>query len=248
MKKENKLGLGFLINLLGVILGILLTFGVNSLYQKREEQKKVKEMLTLVRNELQTNKIWFEHQKSIMKKDSYVYEEILKVKNDWTSIPEDTLKAHLMQTMYMEFTQLNTSAWQIFQNAETTQKMADKELIIRLADCYFWIDKIQDLIMKEYWDEKKATVNPEIDMYKYFDALMDNKRTVFFYTHMSNEAFGCWNLFPFIDAIIDYTIMLLDDHGDYKYDMAEKDKEFEAFIQSRIDSTATNNDSVDEYK
>ena len=31
---------GFFTNLLGVILGITLTFGVNSLWQKREEKKK----------------------------------------------------------------------------------------------------------------------------------------------------------------------------------------------------------------
>ena len=246
MKKRNEIGLGFLLNLLGVILGILLTFGVNSLYQKREESKKTQEMLILVRNELQTNKSYFKNQESIIRKDSYVYGKILEANNNWASIPEDTLKDYFIQTMYLEFNQLTASAWQIFQNAEITQKMPDKELIIRLTDCYFWIDKIQDIIMTEYWDVKKTAVVPEIDMYKYFDTLMSKKEAVFFYTHMSNDAFGIWNLFPMIDAIIDYMVILLDNHGDYKYDMGEKDKEFEAFILSRIDSVTVENSAIRE--
>ena len=248
MKKENKIWSGFLTNLLGVILGILLTFGVNSLYQQKEEKKKIKEMLILVRNELKTNQSYFRGQERVMRKDSYVYTKILEAKNNWKTIPEDTLRAYLNQTMYMEFTQLTTSAWQIFQNSEIIQKLEDKELIIRLTDCYFWIGKIQDNIKTQYWDEKILSVAPEIDMYKYFDALMSRKETVFFYTFVSSDDFINWNLFPFIDAVIEYTIMLLDSHGNYVYDMDEKDKEFESFIQVRIDSVSKANQLLTDKK
>jgi len=59
-KKDWK---GFLINLTGVILGIMLTFGVNSLWQRREENKRTREMLILVRNELIDTKEWFQKQR-----------------------------------------------------------------------------------------------------------------------------------------------------------------------------------------
>jgi hypothetical protein len=236
MKPNKKTITGFFTNLSGVILGILLTFGVNALYQHREESSKVKEMLTLVRNELQTNKIWFEYQKGAIRRDSEVYKKVLDAKGNWKAWPQDSLEAYYIQTMYIQFTQLTTSAWQIFQNAETTQKMKDKELIIRLADCYFWINKVHDLIMEEYWAEKKKNIVPEVDRYKYFDAIMDKKEAVFFYTHMSTDAFGTWNLFPLIDAIIDYTLRILDERGNYQYDMTDEDKAFEDFVQARIDS------------
>ena len=244
--KLNKTWSNFLMSLLGVVLGILLTFGVNSLYQNREEKKKIKEMLILVRNELQTNKNYFKYQESIIRKDSEVYRKILEAKNDWKSIPEDTLKAYFNQTMYLEFSQLTTSAWQIFQNSEIIQKLKDKELVIRLTDCYFWIKKIQDVIETQYWNEKTLSVAAEVDMYKYFDALMSRKETVFFYTNVSAEDFVNWNLFPFIDAIIDYTIMLLDNHGDYRYDMGDKDKEVEAFIKYRVENANSKNDTISE--
>jgi hypothetical protein len=237
MKKGNKIWFGFFTNLLGIILGIVLTFGVNALYQKREENKKIKEMLILIRNELQTNKSYFKNQERMMRRDSYVYGKILETKNNWKTIPDDTLRAYLNQTMYLEFSQLTTSAWQIFQNSEIIQKLEDKELIIRLTDCYFWIENIRSIIKTQYWDTKALTVASEVDIYKYFDALMNKKETVFFYTLVSSKNFdNNWNMFHFIDTIIDYTIMLLDNHGNYVYDMEEKDKKLESFIQSRIDS------------
>jgi len=233
---NNKIWSGFFINLLGVVLGILLTFGGNALWQRHEENRKTREMLILVRNELKTNKEWFKGQEKIMRKDAYVFKKILEVKSDWTSIPEDTLIAYRSQTQNIGFNQLTTSAWQILQSSEMIQKMTDKELVIRLTDCYFWIEKIKEFIEIQYWDVKTKTVAPEVDLYLYFDALMKNKETVFFYDTMSSESLANWNLFPFIDAIIDYTIMLLDKRGDFRYDMNEKDEEIEAFIQQRVDS------------
>jgi hypothetical protein len=235
-KRNNKIWSGFFINLLGVILGILLTFGGNALWQQREENKRTREMLILVRNELKSNKVWFESQEKIMREDCYVYKKILEAKGDWKSIPIDTLKSYQSRTLYLGFNQLTTSAWQIFQNSEMIQKMTDKELVIRLTDCYFWINEIKNEYIKtQYWDSKIKSVASEVDLYKYFDALMSNKETVFFYTLMT-ENDAVWNVFPFIDAIIDYTIILLDKHGDYGYDMREKDDEIESFVEARMDS------------
>ena len=242
-EKENKIWSGFLTNLLGVILGILLTFGGNALWQQREEKQRTKEVLILVRNELKTNKQWFKNQEKVMRKDCYVYKKILECKSDWTSLPQDTINEYMYRTMYMEFNQLTTSAWQILQNSEMIQKMPNKELVIRLTDCYFWINKIQE-ILEEYWKNKEKAVAPELDPYKYFDAVMNNKESVFFYNLMSSETLLNWNLFPLIDAIVDYTVSLLDKYGDFRYDMEEKDKEIESFIEARMDSVLQQKDTI----
>ena len=234
--KENKLWSGFLTNLLGVILGIILTFGGNALWQQREEKKKTKEILILVRNELETNKQWFKNQEKVMRKDCYVYKKVLECKSDWTTLSQDTINEYMFRTMYVEFNQLTTSAWQIFQNSEMIHKMSDKELVIRLADCYFWINKIEESINEDYWEGKKKAIAPELDPYRYFDAVMNNRESVFFYSMLSSETFLNWNLFIIIDAIIDYTVSLLDKYGDFRYDMEEKDKEIESFIEARMDS------------
>ncbi|MCL1973653.1 MAG: hypothetical protein FWG54_02415 [Bacteroidetes bacterium] len=237
---ETKVWSGFFTNLLGVILGIVLTFGGNALWQQREEKKKSKEMLILVRNELETNKEWFKSQETFISMDRYVYQRVLELKGNWKSIPQDTLEAYKTRTTILGVNQLTFSAWQILQNSEMIQKMTDKELVIRLMDCYFWINKMQEVIMKEYWDRKVKALPFETDLYKYFDVVMSNRESVSFYTVMSSHSFGFWNLFPTIDAIIDYTIMLLDKRGDYRYNMEEEDREMELFIQARIDSVYRN--------
>jgi hypothetical protein len=233
---------GFLTNLLGVVMGILLTFGVNSLWQKQEEKKKTREILILVRNELEVNKQWFKTREQKMIKDIYVYQKILEIKSNWKSIPQDTLDAYIFRTQYLHFSPLTTSAWQIFQNSEMIQKMTNKELVIRLRECYFWINKMEEMLMTEYETPKKKAIAPEIDRYKYFDAVMNNKESVFFY-YMTITT-DSWNIFPFVDAIIDYTLSLLDQYGDFRYDMDEKEKAFEEFVYARLDSISQKNDTI----
>ena len=244
---KNKKWSGFFTNLLGVILGITLTFGANSLWQKRDENKKIKEMLTLIRKELETNKEWFKGHEKKIRSDCYVYKKIIEAKGNFADIPKDTLKVYRSKIASFSDYQLTTSSWQIFQNSEMIQKMTDKELVIRLTDCYWLINKLQEIIMKEYWDSKKKTYVYELDTYQFFEALMNNKETVFFYSIMgevNGYTTDLWDLFPMAEAVIDYTIMILDKHGDYRYDMDEKDKEMESFIDARIDSLRQKNDSI----
>ena len=246
MKKKNKkMWKSFLINVLGVIVGIALTFGGNALWQKREENKKIKEMMILVRNELEANRNWFIYQDELIKKDGYVYKKIIEAKGDWSTIPIDTLQEYRHKMTTISVSQLTTLAWQIFQNSEMIQKMSDKELVIRLAGCYYWIEKIHDIIMMDYWNDKKKTNTFERDSYKYFDAVMLNKESLHFYEEMSSdEKSGFVKLFLMIDTYIDYTLSLLDKHGDYRYDMYEKDREIYSLIEARRDSLLHKKDTI----
>jgi hypothetical protein len=201
-------------------------------------------MLILIRNELKENKGWFKRQETFMKDDSRNYKKIVAIKSDWKSIPQDTLTIYLNQLCRMSLDQLTFSAWQIFQNSEMIQKMTDKELVIRLTDCYFWINHIKEFLIKEYWDTKRKVIPHEIDPYKFFDAVMSNKEAVVFYTAMSVDENQIWNLFPMIDGLIDYTMMLLDKRGDFRYDMDEKDIEINTYIEARIDSVRHKKDTI----
>ena len=238
MKKEkNKMWKSFFINVLGVIVGIMLTFGGNALWQKREEKKRTKEILILVRNELNGSKKWFIDQEKSLNSDRYVCKKILEAKGDWTTIPKDTLCVYRDQMIEISFTHLTTSSWQIFQNSDIIQKMSDKYLVIRLAECYFWIEKAQEMIIKKYWDikDKYAKVF-ERDPHLFFDAVMLNKESRFYYEEMGLEDNSFEGLFWLVDTYIDYTIMLLDEHGDYIYNDNEKAIDMVSFFQARYDS------------
>jgi hypothetical protein len=232
---ENMMWSNFLTNLLGVILGILLTFGVNFLWRRREEKKRTKDMLILVRNELINNKELFKIQEDFLKKDGAVYQKILEAKNDLSSIPVDTLKTYHYQIQGINVNPLITSAWQIFQNSEMIQKMTNKEMVIRLTNCYATMVSWHDFIEKDYWEIKKKMFTFELDdPYRFFETVLKNSEIYNFLDSFSLDKEDKWNAFLVTDAMIDYTVMLLDKHGDYRYDMEEKDKEIAAYIEGRM--------------
>jgi hypothetical protein len=228
----------FIINMLGVIFAIALTFGLNSLWQQHEEKKRLTEMLILVRNELEGNKEWFKrHEQNIMN-DCRTYKKIMQANGDFTNIPRDTLKSYLNQILSWEDYIMTTTAWQIFQNSDIIQKMTNKDLVIRLTECYSIMAKIRETLNSEYWDKKKKINSFDQDPLLFFNSVMKNKEWVFFFEIMSREKGdnGFWKMFPTVDAFIDYTLMLIDKHGNYRYNGDEKDEEMVSFIKAQIDS------------
>ena len=224
--------IGFITNFFGVVLGIILTFGVTALWQRRKEKITTKEMLILVRNELVQNKAVLEYHEQIIKKQGDVYKTILENKNDLTSIPTDTLKEYQTQISSIYLANLTTSAWQIFQNSDMIQKMTNRELIIRLANCYNAMEVWMDSLNKDYWAVLRKMMALELDdSYILFDSIVKNNEYLTFISTYSDE--GVWIAFSQIDAMIEYTIKILDKHGDYQYDMEEKDNEFAAFISEK---------------
>ena len=219
---KNKNLTGFFMNLLGVILGIVLTFGVNSLWQKHEDQKKINEIMVLLRHELEINKEWFKTQKNLMMDDSYVYRKILETNGDWESIHPDTLKQYQTQTSLIWYAPFTASAWQIFQNSEVIQKMNNQKLVIAILNAYTDMTLFRELIMNEYWSEKKKAIATDEDPYKYFDNVINNKESVAFYRDFASEEALFWNLFKHTDLGFDYLLPLLDKHGYYLQDYSEE--------------------------
>jgi hypothetical protein len=235
--------IGFLTNLLGVIHGIILTFGVTALWQRRREKQTTKEMLILVRNELAFNKIILQHLEQMMKNQGYVYRKILENKNDLTAIPTDTLKEYHTQISGISIVNMTTTAWKIFQNSDMIQKMTNRELIIRLAGCYNAMTTWMDSLNKDYWTVLRRILTLELDdSYRFFETAVKNNEYLTFFDSYSDKSEGMWAAFSQINAFIDYTMQLLDKHGDYRYDMEEKDSEFEAFINERAPGVFTQND------
>ena len=245
--QETGFYVNFFANFLGIVLGILLTFGVNELWQRHEEKGKTKEVLILVRNELETNKQWFKDQEAQINRDSYVFKKILEADKKWSTIPKDSLVAYYKQISTFSSSELNTSAWHIFQNSEMIQKIPDKELVIDLASCYFYINTCYDMIMKNYWDSRMKIIPHELIMNDFLNELI-NKKESFYFISVISEGTGFQELFFNIDAIIDYTISVLDKYGDFRYNSDEGSKEYESFMKARTDSLLHKNDTIVDSK
>ena len=226
-------------------MGISLTFGVNSLWQKREEKKRTKEMLILVRNELVSNKNHFKFHEKEMKKDGYIYKMILDAKNDLTAIPKDTLELYYTRTMNIRIVPISTSAWQILQNSEMIQKMTNKELVIRLTDCYTAMNAWYEFITNDYWNVKKKMIFlDEGDAFKFFVTILKNAEFRNFFDKFRVDQESIWMTFFGVDAFIDYTLFLLDKHGDYRYDMDENDNELQKFANEKYDREFLKKDTI----
>ena len=225
---------GFFVNMLGVILGISITFGVSAMWQRYEEKKKIGEMLTLVRSELETNKGKFKQIEEFFKQDRRAFQKILEADKKWETIPKDSLDEYVLRVRLSIAMPLTTSAWQIFQNSDVIQKIPDKELVIMLTECYFTISGGHNLIMEKYWGRKMKAVPSEIDTYDFLNALVDNKESIYF-LRLACEGNMFLDFFPAMDALIDYNISLLDKYGDFRYDMNNSNEEFELFIKARLD-------------
>jgi hypothetical protein len=85
--------------------------------------------------------------------------------------------------------------------------------------------------MEYYWNKKISLMPSEVDMYDFLNAMMDNRETVNFLRSISIDEIDLAEVFAFACAVIDYTIILLDEDGDYQYDMNEKDRKVQKFIR-----------------
>jgi len=247
MKKEENRAIwkGFLVNMLGVILAIILTFGVNALWENHEEKRRTKEMLILVRNELISNKNIFKNHEKFMKKDGYIYKKILEAKDNLSSIPKDTIAAYYSKIQTLSVAPTSTSAWQIFQNSEMIQKMTHKEMVIRLTDCYSAMNAWYDFIVNDYWNVKKKMLSfDEDDSYKLFDTVLKNIEMRNFFSTFSVDQKSIWEAFFVIYAYIEYSIILLDKYGDFRYDMEEKDNELKSFVNEKYIREFQKNDTI----
>jgi len=210
IKNKNRTMSIFYANLFGMILGIILTFGLNAVWQKYEDKKKTRKMTTLLIKELEVNKKWFQVQEKEFKQHIHAYNMLLAADKQWESIHEDSLQVYLgiINSPVYPF---STSAWQIFQNSDIIQKLSDKDLLIVLTDCYNYININYDMIMKEYWNKKGDELPIEFinDVNALLDELMTKKESFRFLKFVENTGFLFHNISN-IETMIDRVISQLD--------------------------------------
>jgi len=231
----------FLSNVTGVMVGIALTFGISYLIQRHNEKEDTKEMMTLIKKELNRNKQWLKERRQDYADDINAYRNILSAKN-LRNIPADSLIMWIKQTGTQPGSFNSTNAWDIFKNTETIAKFHNKDLIMQLAECYFWIKKAPE-IMAMYHKEKENTcirfgiTNTALDFktspYDYIDTMLKNKEIETFFTSIVKlNYYSIEKNFTSFENGIDYILYLIEkdenadkDVLDYNSFMKQKDNE-----------------------
>ena len=200
----------FSANILGVIVGIALTFGISNYVQYCSEQKELREMMSLIKRELNDNKTWIEQTAGFYREDVHSYMMVLEAGN-WDKIPQDTIGKIIdhLKTNYLSYTSSNI--WNIFQNSGMVHKLHNAELVSYISEAYYWIEHLNN-DRNEYLKLKTKLIDVYEDEFEeqphqYLEAIMNNKEskrfleeTVKFHRH-DFSAFS-EKVIPIIDYII----------------------------------------------
>lgn len=221
----------FSANILGVIVGIALTFGISSYVQHHNDQKELREMMLLVKRELNDNKTWMEQITQFYRDDFRVYWTVLDA-DKWDTIPRDTIEkvAEQLRLTYIAYT--SSSVWTIFQNSGMVHKLHNAELVSRISESYYWVEKLN-----KAWDEflkrKEVLGNVyedefEKQPYEYLKAVLNNRESKRFLVEIGKfKYYDFSELSELLMPAIDYALYSID-----HYDNPEKLAiDFEAFNQ-----------------
>lgn len=220
----------FTANILGVIIGIVLTFGITFYVQHRQEKKQMREMVTLLKREIQDNKNWLKGRARMWNEDFESYWVVLR-RQDWERIPKDSLDIYLTRVCRINISSSTPFVWNVFQSSGMLQNLHNVEAVAILSECYFWTEE-----MKTWWgiyNQKKQMLS---DVYlveyrdqplTYFEALLRDERSQKVIDEMAY--FTSYNFPQFYEQLAplyDYALFMLEN-----YDKPRKTKglDFEKF-------------------
>jgi hypothetical protein len=221
----------FFSNLLSVIIGITITFGISFLIEQHKEKSQMREMINLVQKELKANKEWFETQDSIIAHQIATFEIVLdNEENHWKNIPSDSLVLLIEEVHTINFSYNSTNSWDLFRSSEIFQKFPNKDLLNVLSQCYFYTETIRHEIIEErYYKEIEKSIgdiyesdrnNPSIFM----ESLVKSKKAKFCLREGIIAKDKYHDIFVVACAVIDMTLDEIKNSGP---NFRELDKDFE---------------------
>ncbi|MDR2835175.1 MAG: hypothetical protein LBV69_03100 [Bacteroidales bacterium] len=223
----------FFSNLLSVIIGITITFGISFLIEQHKDKSQMREMINLVQKELKANKEWFETQDSIIAHQIATFEILLdNEENHWKNTPSDSLVLLIEEIHTISFSYSSTNSWDLFRSSEIFQKFPNKDLLNTLSQCYFYVETIRHEIIEErYYKEIEKSIadiyesdrnNPSIFM----EALVKSKKAKFCLRESIIAKDKYHDTFIVACAVIDMTLDVIKDSGP-NFRELNKDYEFE---------------------
>lgn len=221
---------GFSANILGVVIGIALTFGITFLVQHRQERKQTREMVALLRREIADNKDWLADRAKVWQRDFNAYWVVLW-EQDWNTLPKDSLDAAVKQIRTETSPSSTSYMWDMFVSSGMLQKLHDVELAAALSECYHWTEET-----RRWWAEYRTKKEVCSALYRveyveqpldYFRALKEDKDSRAFMEDVGRfNAYGFPQMYEQLAPVYDYVLFLLDN---FDKPRKTKDIDFPAF-------------------
>lgn len=152
LNKENRTS--FFLNFLAVVLGIVITFGGESLLSHKEEKRNLNSCLELVSSELQANLKCLDYGDSLMRNELVSAIFLVRYEEDYTKAPSDSLSKLANTPFTINEMSIYDDAFELLKNTGVLTKIKDKELALQVFRTY---DDLQTTMLyyQLFYEHKK---------------------------------------------------------------------------------------------
>lgn len=148
----------YVLQLSVVILGVVVTFVGSGLVERWQEQRKVGEVMSLVYEELRTNRSEMERVCRSLNYDRCGMEMLQEYEMDYRRTPVDSLKKYQYIIGRMRNFRPQQDALEVLRSSGTITAVGDKRLLFDILECYSWMTDFSAAIDK-YNDQKLSSLN-----------------------------------------------------------------------------------------
>lgn len=159
--KSEKLE-SFLLNFLAVVLGIVITFGCDSLVNRRQEAKSLKGSLELVAAELEANLEIVSLGDTIMAAQKEAAEFLSRYENNFRKADKDSLLMYANIPFGVADISIYTDAFELLKSSGVLTKFKDKELALDIFRAYGSLKDVMTFY-KMFFDRKKIYLDQAQD-------------------------------------------------------------------------------------
>lgn len=142
-----------------VVIGVVITFAGSELVTQNSERKDIRATMSLIRDELKSNRENYESIVSEFREDEHL--SCLLVEHDLKhrTIPEDSLIQFRFLMGHIRNFYYSQNALDILKSSMLMQKISDKELLLQLTGIYEVLDGFK-ATMNGYYDMKDEITLP----------------------------------------------------------------------------------------
>jgi hypothetical protein len=226
---------GFLSNVLGVIVGIALTFGVSHLIQRHKEKKELHTLMTLVKQEVIENKVTLTRMREDFIQTHDAFGRFLS--SAWKTLPEDSLMQLLFAAQQVATYPMQHIAWDLFQASGAVKNVGPKE-VMTLSELYISIEDLSAWF-EAYSKEKQTAMtitgyaHESSNLPLYIAALLKNEPRRFMDEIYIDKKYTFGEPLAILVDFSDYALHLIDQSGHYPTEAQSREDDFHAFLEQR---------------
>ncbi|MCD8182111.1 MAG: hypothetical protein LUE99_02380 [Bacteroides sp.] len=142
-----------------VVIGVVITFMGSDLVTQNSEKKDIRATMSLIRDELKSNREKFEAIVVEFSEDEHLSAILTKHDMKYRTIPEDSLRQFALLLGHIRGFSYTRNALDILKNSMLMQKISDKELLLQLTEVYERLDGFK-ATMNGYYDMKDEIMTP----------------------------------------------------------------------------------------